>query len=324
MKKSTIFKRAELAVVLGSIMLIAIFSIVTRGIWLSRANLVIVVRIAAQLGIIAAGQALLIISREIDLSVGSVYAFAAVIYIILSTQLNTALSFPITLLIVLGIGFINGFLVLKVGIPSLITTLGSLYIFRGLVYYLTKGFGVSLPSGQRHTFLVNMLGGADIGGLSTIIPWFIGITIVMEIILERTKYGNHIYAVGGDPISASSQGISPIRTKWIAFLICSVLAGFAGIGTVSIMKMANTTLGTGLELESIASCVIGGVALTGGRGTIWGAAVGAFLLSTVRSGLILMGAPAYWFISFVGIALIAAAALNYLTQRAKGQRFGGI
>ena len=304
-------RRSETGTILALLVVMIVFLIMSKGLFFSPDNLRVVIRVASQLGLITIGQALLMISGEFDLSVGSVYGFAGVLFIALQKHLAPGFSLLVVLVAVAFIGFLNGYFVFKLKIPSLIATLGSLFIYRGLIYFVTGGFGVHLPAEYKDTFLLQRLGGASIlGSINNIFLWFLLFIFIFTIVLTRTRFGNRIYAVGDHPLSAFSRGVSPVRIKWIAFVICSLMAGFAGIATISNSATAYPTLGSELELQSVAACVVGGVALTGGIGTIWGAAVGAFFLSIIKCGLILIGAPPYWFITFVGVVLIVAVALN--------------
>jgi len=305
-------KRRELGAVIGSIVLVSVFSIATEGRWFSVRNARVLMQISSLLGIMVVGQSLLIISGEFDLSVGSVFGLCGVTFVTLvsKTGLGVIPAFITTMVLAILAGFLNGLITLKGRIPSLIATLGGLFIYRGLVYYVTGGFTRSLPSVARKHLLVRALGGSFVYGFNNSILWYIFGTVIFSIILAYTVYGNKVFAVGGDPQSALSRGVNVVKTKWITFVITSTLAGFAGVCSVSKMYIANTTLGEQMELESIASTVIGGCALTGGIGSIWGSAIGAFLLSTIRSGLIMMGAPPYWFVTFVGVILVIAVILN--------------
>jgi simple sugar transport system permease protein/ribose transport system permease protein len=305
-------RRRELGAFLGSIVLVLLFSLSTGGAWLSIRNTQLLLQITSLLGMMAVGQTLLIISGEFDLSVGSVFGLCGVTFVTLVSQVGLGVvpSFIISMLIAVFAGWLNGLIALKARIPSLIATLGGLFIYRGLVYYVTGGFQRAIPRDVRGHFLVKLLGGSFIGGYNNSIIWFVVITIIISIVLSYTVYGNWAISVGGDPTSALSRGVNVVKTKWTAFMITSTLAGFSGLCSVSKLYISATTLGEQMELESIASSVIGGCALTGGVGSIWGTAIGAFLLSTIRSGLIMMGAPPYWFVTFVGIILIIAVIFN--------------
>src|SRR5262249_1562883 len=160
-----------------------------------------------------------------------------------------------------------------------------------------------------------LFGGNWILGLENGVWWFLFAVIFFTYILFRTRYGNHLLAIGGNAISAASRGVSVSTVKTIAFVTCSVLAGLAGIITVSDLPSTNVTIGQGGELEAIAAAVIGGVLLSGGRGSILGAALGTYFLTALRSELITLGAPPLTYMAFVGFVLVFAAVVNSLIQR---------
>jgi simple sugar transport system permease protein len=299
-----------LGAVVGVVFLVVIFGILSGGKWLNTLNLQVVTRTAAQLGIVAIGQTLVLISGRIDLSVGSIFGVSGVIFVPLVALLGVWPAFILALLCGMAIGLLNGVLTEKLGVPSLISTLGSLWIFRGLVFFITGGFANAIPRNLRGHYLLVVLGGQFAGGWNNLIIWLAVITAVMTLVLNRTRFGNALFAVGADERSALSRGVSPNRVRMAAFIVCGFLAAFSGIATVADMKTGSTTLGDGTELESIAGAVIGGTSLAGGVGSIVGAGFGTLLLSIIRSGLILAGAPPYWFVSFVGVVLIVAVLFN--------------
>jgi simple sugar transport system permease protein len=294
----------------GVVLLVIIFGIASGGKWLNTLNLQVVTRTAAQLGIVAVGQTLVLVSGRFDLSVGSIFGVCGVIFVPLVAAFGIWPAFILALLCGGAIGLLNGVLTEKMGVPSLIATLGNLWIFRGLVFYITGGFANALPKEIRDHYLIAVLGGKFAGGWNNMIIWWALITAIMIVVLNRTRFGNAVFAVGTDERSALSRGVSPARVRIAAFIICGFLAAFSGIGTVADMKTGSTSLGQSLELESIAGSVIGGTSLLGGVGSIFGSGLGALLLSFIRSGLIMAGAPPYWFVSFVGVVLIGAVLFN--------------
>ncbi len=302
----------EFGVVLGTIVAVIVFYILGGSKWLNIRMIRALLHTASLLGIMAVGQSLLIIAGEFDISVGSVFGLCGVTFVTLVTSSGFGVvpAFIVAMLVGIFAGLLNGLFTLKTHIPSFIATLGGFYIYRGLVYYVTGGFTRSFPVEAREHALVKALGGSSVYGFNNSIIWCILISFVFSMILRSTVYGNRILCVGGDAKSALSRGVSVTRTKWIAFVIASGLAGFSGICSVSSLFIANTTLGEGMELESIAAAVLGGCSLSGGVGSIWGSFVGAILLSIIRSGLIALGAPPYWFITFVGIILIIGVIFN--------------
>lgn len=307
-----VIKGKEFGVVVGAMFAVIVFSTISHGKWLNIGMMRAIMHTTSLLGIMAVGQSLLIISGEFDISVGSIFGLCGVTFITLVSKLGVGVGFAFIISMLVGVfaGFLNGLFTLKARIPSFVATLGGLFIYRGLIYYVTGGFTRALPKEVRGDSLVKILGGSFIYDFNNSVIWCILITLIFSLILTNTIYGNKVLCIGGDAKSSLSRGVDVIKTKWITFVIASSLAGFAGICSVSKMYIANTTLGDQMELESIAASVIGGSLLTGGVGSIWGSVVGAFLLSTIRSGLITIGAPPYWFITFVGIILIVGVIFN--------------
>ena len=309
---ASMLNRIEASAVIGSIGLALFFTIGTKGLWLG--NLLNIIELTSIIGIVAIGQALLMISGEFDLSVGSVFAFAAVVFVSLMDLGFGALGAFVGAMVVSGtVGFINGLLTLRFKVSSMIVTLGAMFVYRGLVYILTSGVERSMPPEMRTSTLVKLLGGKPLGFSSVIL--LLGLTMVLFVmILSMTRYGNHVFAVGADAWSARSCGVSPVKTKMIAFIICSALAGFAGIIVTCKELTAYSTTGKEVELETIVAAVIGGCSLSGGVGSIWGTVLGAFIISSLKGGLLMMGAPSYWYVSFVGMILILFMVLSRLIR----------
>ncbi|MBD3308323.1 ABC transporter permease [candidate division KSB3 bacterium] len=310
----------EIGVIAGTIILFVIFAVINGDRWISIRLLRPLLHTASLLGVMVVGQALLIISGEFDLSVGSVFGLAGVSFIALSGSIGVIPAFLVVMVIAGVAGFLNGLITLRGGVPSLITTLGSLFIYRGLVYFTTAGFPVTLPRGAAAHPVIRAFGGRFLQ-LNNSLIWCLLLTLAFSFILQYTVYGNRVFGAGGDPRSAWAQGVKVNRVKWTSFIICSMLAAFAGVLAVTEMKMGSPTLGQQMELQTIASSVIGGIMLTGGIGSIWGGVLGALMLSMISSGLILMGAPAYWFITFVGIVLILGVMGNNALMASIRRRF---
>lgn len=309
------FKRTEATILIGTVLLFIVFAIVDTKSWLSFFTIRNITRFTAILGLVAIGETLLILVREIDLSVGSVYGLVAIAFISFEPALGAQLSFAVGLLLAAGIGLLNAFLVLKTGLSSMIVTLGGLFFYRGVIYVTTAGAVPSFTKATAQQWFVQLFGGNWLLGLENGLGWFLLVVIIFTYILFRTRYGNHLLGIGGNALSAASRGVKVVSVKTVAFVLCSVLAGFAGIITVCDLPSTNVTIGTDVELQAIAAAVIGGVLLTGGRGSIVGAALGTYFLTAVRSELITLGAPPVWYMSFVGFVLVVAAVVNILIQR---------
>lgn len=304
--------RIEASVVVGTILVALLFSIATNGMWLY--NLPSLLTLTAGVGIVAVGQALLMTTGEVDLSVGSVYGFTGVTFILLM-DLGTGVlpGAVLAVAVAAAIGVLNGVVTTRFKVPSMIVTMGALFAFRGLNYLLTSGSSLSVPRPNRDSAVIALIGGKT-AGVSHSIIILLAVTAVFVFVLARTRLGNHIVSVGGNSDSAAANGISPARVKIIAFAICSGLAGLAGIMAVCREGTIYSTSGRLMELETIAAAVIGGAALSGGVGSVWGAVLGAFILSSLKGGLMMMGAPTSWYVAFVGLILIGFLVISRLVN----------
>jgi simple sugar transport system permease protein/ribose transport system permease protein len=298
--------RPEIGVVGIAVILVLFFTVTSGGDWLSLGNLRSVLQITAILAILAFGEALVITTGEIDISVGSVFGIGALVYLGLAPDTGVALAIPIALAAAVAIGCFNGYVVAKLKIPSLIVTLGTLFIFRGLCYALTEGFHFAANKALRQDPLFKVVGGSEIWGFNNAVLWVLALLVVVHVGLFHTPQGNRLLAVGGDAQSALTRGVRVVRVKWVAFILCSFLAGLAGILEASKLGFADGSFGRLMELEAIASAVVGGCILTGGRSSIVGTAVGAFVLSGIQSYLVIMGIQPQWFILLLGAIVVVA------------------
>jgi len=302
-----ILRIREFGAIVGIAIFFVIFSVISDR-FVTIDNLTTTFTMASELGIIAIGVTMLMISGEFDLSVGAAFAVGPMIFaIMINNGVNEFLAIAVALALGAGIGFANGVITIRTGIPSFITTLGMMMFWRGILLAVTGGFPIML---QRNIPLLKYLGGRVAGGLRYSALWFIVLAFVFWIILERTRYGNWNFATGGNIGASKALGIPTTRVKLVNFMVCSALAVFAGLTTFARFKIVDPTLGQEMELEAIASAVMGGTLLTGGYGSIFGAFIGALMISMVRNGLVLAGAPAYWYRAFIGVILIIAAVIN--------------
>ncbi len=306
--KTVVFTRyMELGVIISIVGMAIVFSYLNPK-FASFSALSSMVSQAAELGIIAIGISFLIIAGEFDLSVGSVFAASSILAVWL---LNAGIPFVLAFLAALGlaaiVGLVNALITIKGGIPSFITTLGMMWFIRGILLAITKGFPVRLEVNVPELAVLSapIIFDLRISGL-----WFLILAAIFHFILTSTPYGNWVQAVGGAPETARALGIDVAKVKTINFMLSSVMAALAGLIAMSRFKVVEPVAGMGLELEAIASSVIGGCSLAGGVGTVAGASLGAFLIGEIRVGLIMAGAPAYWYIGFVGVLLIIAGIIN--------------
>jgi len=313
MLKKIMRSNKEFVSILSFMILFIIFAIILKNSWIQ--NIPIMLRNISWLGIVAIGQTILLISGEFDLSVGSVHAFIGMLFVFL-IQLGVGVipAFICAILISMLIGLLNSFITLKFKISSLLVTLGFLFIYRGIIYLVSKGFNVTFPESVIGSLFIEYVGGKPLG-FHTAILIFAFIGVISTLILTRTRFGNHLFAVGRDQDTALSCGISINRTKTLAFIACSTLAGLSGIIATCNLSGVGANFARGLEFETVAAAVIGGTLLGGGVGTIVGTVIGASTLLALKSGLILMGVNIYIYQILLGPLLIVAIAIKEALPR---------
>ncbi|SMD06643.1 ABC transporter permease [Primorskyibacter flagellatus] len=311
--KPLVRKHSEIGIFLIAILLIVFFAATSEGRWNNSYNISTILQITATLGLMTLGVALVVGTGEIDISVGSTFGMSALIYLFLAVRVDPFIAATAAVCVGALIGAFNGYLVTKTGTPSLIITLGSLMIFRGLAIALTSGFAFSIPYKERGGFSYFILGGDNMfnfgtfAGVNTGFLWLIFALVVLTVVLKLMPYGNHLLAVGGSSESAHSRGIRVDRVKLKAFIICGALAGLGGVLEAGKLGSADGSMGRLMELQAIASCVLGGCLLAGGRISLIGALMGAFVLSSIQSYLVVMAVRPQWFMVLLGIIVVFAA-----------------
>lgn len=267
------------------------------------------------IAIVSVGVGILMIAGEFDLSVGSNFAFTAYIMALIY-QCNYSEWVAVAVALALGgfIGLLNGLITLKAKIPSFIATLGALMFWRGMLQIISGGRTESMAPGG---FFENIFAG-NIGPIQAQFIWAIAIAAMGYLLLERHRLGNHIFGVGGNVESAKAIGVSPNTVKMACFIIVGVLAALAGVISTARVYSVSPDQGRGYELQAIAACVIGGVSLTGGSGSVLGIFLGTALLFTIQSVLLLLRAPGFYLDMFMGILIVVAVIFNRLTKKDKG------
>ncbi len=282
-----------------------------------------------ELGIIALGMTLLMTSGEFDLSVGSVFGLAPVIMWTIYNAGTVSIEdgvrvgtttleggFVAALLISALIGFVNGWMVTKLRIPSFLVTLGMLLVARGTALYITDGFPQRTWTAESPLMDI-IVGDFYIGELRIYasLLWFIVLALILGYVLTQSKLGNWIQAAGGNPGAALARGVRVNQTKIALFILTAVLSAYAGITSSIRVAGANPNSGTGYELEVIAMVVIGGTALSGGRGTIIGTVLGVFILRLMRNGIVMVGVPGLAYNIFIGAIILGMMALHSWLER---------
>lgn len=305
--KPLIRRHTELGIFLIGAVLIVLFAATSDGRWANLFNFATILQVTATLGLMSLGVALVIGTGEIDISVGSTFGMGALAYLWLAVQVDPAFAAVAAVAVGAAIGLVNGLLVTKTGTPSLIITLGTLMIFRGIAIALTEGFSFSIPYAARSGWTYYLLGGGDFLRFNTALYWLIALTIVLMVMLKAMPFGNRLLAVGGSAESAHSRGVRVDRIKLAAFVLCGMLAAFAGTLEAGKLGFADGSMGRLMELQAIAACVLGGCLLAGGRISLAGALMGAFVLSSIQSYLVVTGVRPQWFILILGIIVVLAA-----------------
>lgn len=301
--------KPELAGLVLLVVLVALFQLRSNGIFLSFENLRGIMGLLPEMALVAIGVTILMICGEFDLSVGSVFALMPMSAAVMMN--NGIPFFPAVLLGLLAcaaVGFINGWITLKFSIPSFITTLGMLFIARSLTVVISGGFPPLLPADLPTWLFTDYLWQGSLFRISFI--WFLAIAALAAALLSLTNFGNWIRATGGFTEAAGSMGIPVARVKIICFMLCSMLAGFAGLLQVLRLGSPLPSIGEGLELQAVAAAVIGGTALAGGIGTVFGAIVGTLLIRAIDNGLVLTRVDANWFKFAIGVLTMFAVIAN--------------
>ena len=291
----------------GFLVLILIFAL-SSPVFLSWANFANIGRQTALVSIIAVGMTFVIVSGEFDLSVGSGMALSGVVAALAmkgigQTWIVGALA---GLLTGAAIGLVNGILTTKLRIPSFLITLGSLSIARGIAMIVTGTRPVIISD----TAYYQLFGEGSVLGVPVPIFWTLVVAIGGIVMLHLSTFGRRVFATGGNAMAARYSGISTARVKTISLMLAGTLAGLAGLVLSARSHAARPDVGVGLELDVITSVILGGAALSGGRGTIIGALVGSLVIGILSNGLVLLGVDASVQLAVKGLIIWASVAIS--------------
>lgn len=307
-----LFRSRETGIIIALVLMVVLLSIAAPE-FRSPDNLLNNARNFSYVGMVVIGQAMVMITGGIDLSVGSVWGVSAVTAGgLMAAGWPTILACATGLLVAALFGLFNGLCVTKLRMPPFVPTLATMSIARALALVITRGHSINdfRPFGDPFF----ELGGGDTFGLPNPFIIFLVLTGIAWLVLNRTVFGRQLYAIGGNEKAARLSGLEVDRLKIAVYVISSVLAGIAGIVEVSYLSSAIANQGLGKELSVIAAAVIGGTALTGGEGTVFGIFVGTVILEVLRNGLVLMGTDAYWQGIFVGGVIIIAVFIDQVRK----------
>lgn len=304
-----VLMRPEVSALAMLIVMVIVFHFLSPA-FLTYGNFQVLLQPIPEVALIAIGVTILMIAGEFDLSVGSTFALAPMVMVLaMAAGWGLELGMVLGLLAASCVGLVSAFVTLRIGLPSFIATLGMLFMVRSLAIVISGGFPPPFP---REMDLWWIVGRIDLFRVSVI--YLIVIAVLLAIWLRRTDFGSWIYATGGNREAARDMGINTGMVKTVCFVLCAVLAGFAGMIQTFRIKAIVPTMGTGFELTAIAAAVIGGAALTGGIGSVAGAIIGVFVLAFIENIIILTRVDANWFRFAVGALIVIAVALNHLTR----------
>jgi simple sugar transport system permease protein len=323
-----LLRRPEVTPVAGAIAVWAFFAVVAGDTgFLTAQGTANYLEVAAQLGIITIAITLLMIAGEFDLSVGSMLGAAGVLMAYPVVELGWPLWAGIAFAF-LGaaiVGAINGLLVIRTALPSFIVTLAALFILRGVTIAFTHDVtgGATQVGGVEEatagSFWHSALAG-ELFGLPAAVYWWLALTVVATVLLAKTRFGNWIFGAGGDPDAAAKLGVPVARVKVILFVLTAMAATLVAAIGVLVNGAADVQQGQLKEFQAITAAVIGGTLLTGGYGTVVGAAFGALIFGMVSQGIFFTGADADWFQAFLGAMLLSAVLVNRYFRRHAQER----
>ncbi|MCR9138064.1 MAG: ABC transporter permease [Alphaproteobacteria bacterium] len=284
--------------------------------YLSPSNISIMLKAIPTLGIIALGVGFLMIAGEFDLSVGSIYAFTAVVCsMLIAAGLSAWLAAPLMIVVGAAISMSNGLIAMRFLLPSFIVSLGAMLFWKGMIFFVHGAQAIRFSGSE--SFKEAFAG--SLGPIQMPFVWFFVLTVLFHFTLRHHRFGNHVFAVGGNAPAATANGVRPMQVKLICFALAGACAALSGIISAARVGSVTPAQGGGLELQAIAAAVIGGVALTGGRGSMIGVFLGSALIYTIQDVLLLMRAPGFYLDIFVGALIVFAAIANQLVGRGAGK-----
>jgi ribose/xylose/arabinose/galactoside ABC-type transport system permease subunit len=320
-KRESILKRVlnkrEMGIALPLVLLVIIVGIV-NPVFFAFDNIINILRQSSFTFIIGVAMTFVLVGAGLDLSVGSVLALGGVI-----SGLALLAGIPIWISILLGIlagvavGVFNGVVIARFRIPSLIVTLGMLYFARGVVQVLTRGNPVyPLPNA------FNFLGQGFLWGIPVVVIVAAVLGVIGHIVLTQTAFGRAVFAVGGNRETARLSGINVERVLLWVYVLCGGAAGLTGVLTAARLASALSNAGTGMELQVIAACIIGGTSMFGGSGSILGTLIGVAFMNIIANGMVLMRISVYYQAMVIGAIIILAVGIDQYNRKRRGMLGG--
>ena len=327
-----LFARPETGAFIGVVLVFLIFAfLAAKNGFLGPIGIAGWLQISAQVGILGAPVALLMIAGEFDLSLGSMIGITSIFLALMITQyhLDPALAVVLTFALALILGAINGWLVVRTRLPSFLITLASMLVLRGVTIAMTREITnqtiVRLPPGAADSPALRLFSAPlftlDRAVFRVELLWWLLVVVIGSWVLLRTRFGNWIFAVGGSAQASRYVGVPVSRVKIVLFMTTAAAAALYSCIVVPQVGSANVNDGTGKEFQAIITAVVGGTLLTGGYGSVIGSAFGALILGMTSLGILYAGIKTDWYQAVLGLLLLAAVLVNtYVLRRASGTR----
>jgi ribose transport system permease protein len=313
--KRTFLKSEKLGLLIALVLIIIIFSILTDNKFFQVNNIINILIASAIVGLVAIGESYLLIAGHVDLSPGSVAAFSGVLVtLLLSKGLSMWIAMPMIIIVGLGIGFINSLLVNKIKLEPFIATLASMSVFRGLAYIICDGKAIFVT--DKH-FL--KMGVGRIFNIPIPVIIFLVMFIIFAVILAKTRFGRSVYMVGGNATAARLAGINAQKVNTKLYMMTAAFAALGGCILAARMSSGQPMASEGLEFDAVTAAVLGGVAFSGGIGTLGGALIGLFIMQGFNNGIMILNVPSFWQTVARGLLLIAALSFDYFRNMKRGK-----
>jgi ribose/xylose/arabinose/galactoside ABC-type transport system permease subunit len=314
------FRNENAILVIVLVALVAAMAAITKGLVLSRANVMNILLQSCITGVTSVGQAFVMLTAGIDLSVGGVGLFTSILGGAMMTAvlkqnivghvLSPYIAMPVMVLAAAAWGALNGSLVSRVGVPALIVTLGMWQICNGAAFQISQGkYLIQLPDS------LNFLGSGSIGGVPVLVTIFVVVVVIAYFVLQHTTFGKSVYAVGSNPVVAYMSGINVRMMLFSVYVISGILAGLAGVMMTARAMSSSMQAFGGLELNTIAAVCVGGFSLAGGKGNIIGMVLGVLIIGVINNGMSVLGATITAQGVVTGAIIITAVAIDYLRRR---------
>ena len=283
-------------------------------------NLRILLTDGSEFSIVVLGVGLLMICGEFDLSVGSILVFCSFLFIrLFQGGVNLFASLAAALAAGAAVGFLNGIITVKGRIPSFITTLGTMMFWRGITLLLSEGFTAAFDQGQSARFTAFLTG--EVGGIVPVQAlWFVGIALALGVVLHFHRFGNWVYATGGNLAAARAMGIRTDLVKIACFTIVGILCAFVGVTQAVRVSSFFSRAGDGWELKAVAASVVGATALMGGRGSMAAIFLGALVISIIENALVMLRITYFWTYMVFGFVIIASLLFRTWLEKSRPGR----